>query len=162
MAAVLAGDNVEEEYLWAATLSAANKELVWDPKSPEGEEGSTGHRLLVKTAILMPEAKEGEVNMVEVEGDGYNGAKVKVPLVAMRGGELQKYVDLLVPTVPATIRLVQGAGPIHLVGSHCVERGAGEEDSEEEDEEEGAGDAEGVEEDGKEKKKHRSADAVMQ
>ena len=54
------------------------QELVWDPKSPEGEEGSTGHRLLVKTAILMPEAKEGEVNMVEVEGDGYNGAKVGI------------------------------------------------------------------------------------
>ena len=54
-----------------------DQELVWDPKSPEGEEGTTGHRLLVKTAILMPEAKEGEVNMVEVEGEGYNGAKVR-------------------------------------------------------------------------------------
>ena len=33
-------------------------------------------RLLIKTAILMPEAKEGEVTIVEVESVGYNKTKV--------------------------------------------------------------------------------------
>ena len=33
-------------------------------------------RLLIKTAILMPEAKEGEVTIVEVESMGFNKTKV--------------------------------------------------------------------------------------
>lgn len=33
-------------------------------------------RLLIKTAILMPEAQDGEVTIVEVETLGYNKAKV--------------------------------------------------------------------------------------
>ena len=34
--------------------------------------------------------------------------QVKVPLVAMKGGvDLQKYVDVLLPSAPATIKIVQ-------------------------------------------------------
>ena len=33
-------------------------------------------RLLIKTAILMPEAQDGEVTIVEVETEGFNKAKV--------------------------------------------------------------------------------------
>ena len=34
--------------------------------------------------------------------------QVKVPLVAMKGGvDLQKYVDVLLPSAPATIKMVQ-------------------------------------------------------
>ena len=34
--------------------------------------------------------------------------QVKVPLVAMKGGiDLQKYVDVLLPAAPATIKIVQ-------------------------------------------------------
>ena len=33
-------------------------------------------RLLIKTAILMPEAQNGEVTIVEVETEGFNKAKV--------------------------------------------------------------------------------------
>ena len=44
-----------------------------------------------------------------------------VPICAMKGGaELQKYVDLLVPT-PAKLKIIHGEGPINLVGSHCVD-----------------------------------------
>ena len=33
---------------------------------------------------------------------------MKVPLVAMKGGiDLQKYVDVLLPAAPATIKIVQ-------------------------------------------------------
>merc|ERR1712083_13648 len=59
------------------------------------------------------------------------------PICAMKGGQdLQKYVDLLIPG-PAKLTLLQGEGPIHLAGSHCVDffgfkDGAGE--SEDEDE----------------------------
>ena len=65
----------------------------------------------------------------------------------MKGGaELQKYVDLLVPT-PAKLKIIHGEGPINLVGSHCVDyfgfKDEGDEDSE--DEEEGDTEDEGME-----------------
>ena len=38
MAAVLAGENVEQEYLWTCTLSGASKEYNWAPETDETEE----------------------------------------------------------------------------------------------------------------------------
>merc|ERR1711922_63666 len=64
--------------------------------------------------------------------------KVKVPILAMKGGnDLQTYVDILVPN-NAKLTLIKGEGPIHLIGSHCIDffdNMAGEADSEGEDEE---------------------------
>ena len=37
MAAILAGNNVEEEYLWSCTLTGSNKEYTWEPSSLEPE-----------------------------------------------------------------------------------------------------------------------------
>ena len=37
---------------------------------------SQSSRLLIKTVILMPEAKDGEVTIVEVESMGFNKTKV--------------------------------------------------------------------------------------
>jgi len=129
MSGVVAGNNVEEEYLWSCTLSGANKEYTWSPEDPadskEDDEADPsvkpGHRLLVKTAILMPSAKKDEVTIVQIQGEGYNKAKVEVPICAMKAGQdTQQYVDLLIPC-PAKLVLMQGEGPIHLVGSHCVD-----------------------------------------
>ena len=87
MAAILAGNNVEEEYLWSCTLTSTNKEYSWDPaeldkETNEGEEEKEGpkvkpvHRLLIKNAILMPSAKKDEVTVVQIESEGYNKQKV--------------------------------------------------------------------------------------
>merc|ERR1712062_720203 len=78
--------------------------------------------------------------MGELETEGYNKTKIVVPIVAMRGGkDYSQYIDLLVPK-KATLKLVQGEGPISLVGSHCVDfygyRDVGAGDDEDEDEEE--------------------------
>ena len=65
----------------------------------------------------------------------------------MKGGaELQKYVDLLVPT-PAKLKIIHGEGPINLVGSHCVDYFGfkDERDDDSEDEEEGETEDEGME-----------------
>ena len=93
-------------------------------------------RLLIKSAVL-PAGKEGETVVVQLEAEGYNKAKVVVPVVAMRGGrDLQTYVDLLVPS-QARLVLVQGEGPVTLVGSHCVDYQGflGQEDLDEEEDE---------------------------
>jgi hypothetical protein len=48
-------------------------------------------------------------------------------------------VDLLVPSTPATFRLVSGAGPLHLVGSHCVTHYGEAEDNKDESQDESEG-----------------------
>merc|ERR1712212_906737 len=155
MASTLSGPNIEEEYMWTCTLSGSDKEYDWAPKEPQNddtedeEDGEDldptckpNHRLLIKQAILHPEAKEGEVTMLQVETIGYNKQKIVAPIVAMKAGnDLQKYVDLLIPDA-AKIKVISGSGPISLVGSHCVDfydyrnYGAGQEDDDEEDEDE--------------------------
>merc|ERR1712088_865876 len=149
MAAILAGNNVEEEYLWSCTLTGSNKEYTWEPanletKEEEEKEGpkvKPSHRLLIKTAVLMPNAKKDEVTVVQVESEGYNKQTVTVPICAMKGGEdLQKYIDLLIPG-NAKMKLIHGEGPINLVGSHCVDY-FGFKDEEEDSDEEDEGDTE--------------------
>merc|ERR1712112_596904 len=109
-----------------------NKEYRWDPDNAVSEGAADAgdaarkvrpsHRLLVKTAVLMPAAKDGEVTIIQVESEGYKDVSVTVPICAMKGGvDLQKYVDVLLPSPPATLKIVSGEGPIHLVGSHCVD-----------------------------------------
>merc|ERR1712000_166522 len=87
---------------------------------------------------ILPTPKKDEVTIVQIEGEGYNKSKVMVPICAMKGGkDTQQYVDLLVPC-PAKLTLMQGEGPIYLVGSHCVDfygyRDTGAGDDEDEDE----------------------------
>merc|ERR1711862_805374 len=97
-----------------------------------------GHRLLIKSAILMGSAKTDEVTIVQIESEGYNKQKVVVPFCAMKGGsDLQKYIDLLVPD-KAKITLLQGEGPINLVGSHCVDFFGYRETEDDDDEDESA------------------------
>jgi len=55
MAAVLAGENVEQEYLWTCTLSGATKEYNWAPE----------------TAVVAEDNKEGEEKDVK-PGHRYN------------------------------------------------------------------------------------------
>jgi len=121
----------EEEFLWSCTLTNADKEYAWAPQDPSDADDheddkddpsvKPGHRLLLKSAILMPTAKEGDVSIVQIESEGYNKAKVVTPIVAMKAGaDYQQYVDVLIPH-NATFKLIQGEGPISLVGSHCVD-----------------------------------------
>merc|ERR550517_2239025 len=135
---------MEEEFLWSCTLTGSNKEYTWDPSSlePAEEEEKEGpkvkpsHRLLIKTAVLMPTAKKDEVTVVQIESEGYNKQTVNVPICAMKGGvDLQKYIDLLVPG-NAKMKIIHGEGPINLIGSHCVDYYGFKDDEEESDDEE--------------------------
>merc|ERR1712025_339678 len=150
MSGAVAGNNVEEEYLWSCTLNSEKKEFSWSPEDPSDTKEDDvndpsvkpGHRLLIKQAILMPEAKVDEVTVIQLEGEGFNKVKMTVPICAMKGGrDCQHMVDLLIPC-NAKLSLLQGEGPIHLVGSHCVDfygyrdTGAGDDDDEDNTEDE--------------------------
>merc|ERR1711875_91653 len=156
------------------------KEYTWSPADPEDtaeddvkdQSVKPGHKLLIKSAILMPSAKADEVTIVQIESEGYNNQKVVVPFCAMKGGsDLQKYIDLLVPD-KAKITLLQGEGPINLVGSHCVDFfGYRDVDADSEDEDEPAeedaemeeakekGDKKTPSKDGSDKKRKASGEA---
>merc|ERR1719186_854914 len=61
----------------------------------------------------------------------------------MKGGsDHQKYVAFFLPSA-AKLKIIHGEGPIHLVGSHCVDYfGFKDEDDEEDSDEEEEGDTE--------------------
>merc|ERR1711903_344323 len=83
-----------------------------------------------------------EVTVVQIESEGYNKQKVIVPICAMKGGaELQKYVDILVPST-AKLTIIHGEGPINLVGSQCVDYYGFKDEGDEESEDEEEGDTE--------------------
>lgn len=70
--------------------------------------------------MLGPDAKEGEINVVEVEAMGYK-SDVKYPITVLKAGsQHQSLLDLLFPDPPVTFKLVRGSGPIHLLGNHSV------------------------------------------
>ena len=103
------------ETFWFWMISSPSLDFQDDPSV------KPGHRLLLKSAILMPTAKEGDVSIVQIESEGYNKAKVVTPIVAMKAGaDYQQYVDVLIPD-NATFKLIQGEGPVSLIGSHCVD-----------------------------------------
>nr|BAN20278.1 conserved hypothetical protein [Riptortus pedestris] len=130
-----------EDYFWGLTLDSNKRKEVWDPdRNPPGAgadmQGFRGeHTLLVKQIVLGAEAKDGDVNVVEVEAMGYK-ADVKFPIAVMRGGgsQSQAVLDLLFPDPPVTFHLAKGSGPVHLLGNHTI--GTGElvgDDDEDED-----------------------------
>jgi nucleophosmin 3 len=133
-----------EDYFWGLTLDSHKKKEVWDPdmKSDGGPNDSQGlrgeHTLLVKQVVLDADAKEGEVNVVQVEAMGYK-SDVMFPIAVMKGGtNNQAVLDLLFPDPPVTFHLTKGSGPIHLLGNHTVGTGelVGDDDEDEELEDE--------------------------
>merc|ERR1711976_1054381 len=116
-----------------------------------------------KSAILMPTAKKDEVTVVQIESEGYKQEKLTVPICAMKGGkDFQNYVDLLVPC-PAKISLLQGEGPIYLMGSHCVDfDGYKDVDEDEEDEDEATADEDAAEDEAMEEEAKDKASPVKE
>lgn len=124
----------------------STKEKTWEGQCVLNnlEATTTTHTLSIRQVVLGPEAKEGEVNVVELEVKGYKDQKHKIPVcVTKAGGSYVTGVDVLIEDTPAIFRLTQGSGPIHLSGTHQVETtiieddmddSLAEEEGEEEDE----------------------------
>merc|ERR1711874_448692 len=87
MAAVLSGNNVEEEYMWSCTLDKTNTELCWSPADPadsqDDEEDDPnvkpGHRLLIKKrkgkASSEPTPDKAKKKKVDEDGDQKSAEK---------------------------------------------------------------------------------------
>lgn len=141
-----------DEYFYALTLKGSKASECWDPESKGVEDFQGGHKLVIRQALLGPEAKEGEVNVVQVEAMTWKDS-ITIPvatLTAGPNGTSQCLLDLSFPDPPVTFSLLQGSGPVHIIGHHLIGSAMEEleemDEMEEEmfDEEEGE---EGVEED---------------
>jgi len=122
-------------------LSAEDKEFVWDPEvtpvktsllsgGPSISQVNQYSRLLVKQAILSPDAAMGEVNCVEVEGS-FPRSLNKMPLAVLSGGrDMQRYLDVYFPEPPLTFRLTHGNGPVFILAQSMIENSADDSDDE--------------------------------
>ncbi|XP_078048794.1 nucleoplasmin-like protein isoform X1 [Augochlora pura] len=115
-----------EEYLYGITLEGANSSEVWDPEHKNDDaDGTNQHfgadqKLIIKMALLGPEAKTGELNVLQVEAMGLKGP-IKTPIALLEMGKTAQIIlDLSFPDPPVTFTLVKGSGPVHIVGHNLL------------------------------------------
>ncbi|KAI4493442.1 hypothetical protein M0804_001618 [Polistes exclamans] len=71
-------------------------------------------------ALLGPEAKPGELNVLQVEAMGLKGT-IKTPIALLEMGKTAQIIlDLSFPDPPVTFTLVKGSGPVHIVGHNLL------------------------------------------
>ncbi|KAK9732260.1 Nucleoplasmin/nucleophosmin domain [Popillia japonica] len=109
-----------DEYFYALTLQGAKASEVWDPEAKGADDSQGGHKLIIKQALLGPEAVDAELNVVQVEAMTWKES-VKVPVATLKAGQnSQVLLDLSFPDPPVTFSLVQGTGPVHIIGHHLI------------------------------------------
>ena len=108
-------------------LDSKTKEIEWNPEKNSSKEDKEDdmlfpcHSLMIKEAILSHEAVDGEVAVIEAEAVGYELSNIKTLIsVLVQGKDHQHSLGLLFKDPPVKLRLVQGSGPVHLVGVHHV------------------------------------------
>lgn len=70
--------------------------------------------------MLGPEAKPGELNVLQVEAMGLKGP-IKTPIALLEMGKTAQIIlDLSFPDPPVTFTLVKGSGPVHIVGHNLL------------------------------------------
>ncbi|XP_076636116.1 uncharacterized protein LOC143349078 isoform X2 [Colletes latitarsis] len=108
------------------TLEGLNCSEVWDPEHKNDDaDGTNQHfgadqKLIIKMALLGPEAKPGELNVLQVEAMGLKGP-IKTPIALLEIGKTAQIIlDLSFPDPPVTFTLVKGSGPVHIVGHNLL------------------------------------------
>lgn len=65
-----------------------------------------------------PDAKSGELNVLQVEAVGLKGP---TPIAMLEMGKTAQIIlDLSFPDPPVTFTLVKGSGPVHIVGYNLL------------------------------------------
>ncbi|XP_018308009.1 nucleoplasmin-like protein isoform X1 [Mycetomoellerius zeteki] len=115
-----------EEYLYGITLEGPNASEVWDPEHKNDDSDGAAQdigadqKLIIKMALLGPEAKPGELNVLQVEAMGLKGP-IKTPIALLEMGKTAQIIlDLSFPDPPVTFTLVKGSGPVHIVGHNLL------------------------------------------
>ncbi|CAG9569613.1 unnamed protein product [Danaus chrysippus] len=100
------------------TLSSSHQSETWDPEAKA--EYPRSNKLLIRQALLGPDAKPDELNVVQVETMCLQES-IKIPVAILKVGETrQARLDIEFPDAPVTFTLIQGSGPVHLIGQHLL------------------------------------------
>ncbi|XP_026313630.1 nucleoplasmin-like protein isoform X2 [Hyposmocoma kahamanoa] len=109
---------MSDEYFYGVTLSASHQSETWDPEAKA--EYPRSNKLLIRQALLGPDAKPDELNVVQVETMSLQDA-IKIPVAVLKAGETRHArLDIEFPDAPVTFTLIQGSGPVHLIGQHML------------------------------------------
>lgn len=109
-----------EEYFFALTLKGTNDCVLWDPESHEADGNQGDHKMIIKQALVGPEATEGKINVVEVETLTWKDT-VQIPIALLKAGGATNQVRLnLSLTTIVWFTLVQGNGPVHIMGQYVI------------------------------------------
>lgn len=78
-------------------------------------------RLQLRQVLLAHTAKIGEFNVIEVEAPSTSG-QLRMPIAILKSGKTGEQrvmqTNLEFPKGPVTFRLIEGNGPVHLMGQH--------------------------------------------
>lgn len=105
-----------KEYFFGVTLKGAKSYESWDPEADGANVIKESHKLVIKQVLLGPEAKEGEVNVLEVQTEHWG---VPVAVLKAGGAKNQILLDLTFSNL-ISFHLLQGNGPIHIIGHHVI------------------------------------------
>ncbi|CAK1541149.1 unnamed protein product [Leptosia nina] len=109
---------MSDEYFYGVTLSSSHQSETWDPEAKA--EYPRSNKLLIRTALLGPDAKPDELNVIQVETMCLQDT-IKIPVAILKVGETrQARLDIEFPDAPVTFTLTQGSGPVHLIGQHLL------------------------------------------
>lgn len=103
------------------TLKGENAKHQWvgHKQADDVEHNEASSKLIVKRALLGPEAADGEMNVIEAETMSMQ-EMVKLPIAVLKVGEERQVnlgeLEFFDP--PVTFRLIQGKGPVHILGQH--------------------------------------------
>lgn len=76
-------------------------------------------KLILKRALLGPEAADGDMNVIEAETMSMQDV-IKIPIAVLKVGEERQVNlgELEFFDAPVTFRLIKGKGPVHIMGQH--------------------------------------------
>ncbi|XP_076364542.1 nucleophosmin [Tachypleus tridentatus] len=116
---------MSKEYLWVGKLDKNTKVVVFNPLEEGETDAIISHSLLVKKVLLGPCKDSQELNVIEIETEGYLDDEIKTTLCCLQSTDDKKFdqcsVDLLVTHNEAKFTLVEGSGPITIFGQHLAE-----------------------------------------
>jgi hypothetical protein len=118
-----------KEYFWGCKLTKDKPEETWAPARKEDEEEEDDddfvqETLFLRQAVLDVGAVKGERNVIEVKTKTFQGKSETAITIASLTLGTNDMCSLDVNfnhDIPATFKLVEGNGPVCLVGQHLVE-----------------------------------------
>ncbi|KAF0992629.1 hypothetical protein HZS_6162 [Henneguya salminicola] len=105
-------------FIQGCELNSNNNKYNWEIPDPEQDDFE--HKLFLCQASLTENAKEGERNIIRVTWTDDNEETFSYVIASLRIGQNESVSLNLGLTSSATLSLVSGSGPVHLVGSHLI------------------------------------------